>query len=305
MSKINFSTVSRWLTIEHLVHGVMIVFALASVGNLVEFMSHGHNLVTAWGVGLALGGGLVAVSIMFTKVDIHDRGTFWPMLAAMLAMGVLSGWMQTIAYSATGTLWIAALQGFGFPLVGECLLAYASAMFTHSERKRRQAQADDAIEQRIADAIDEAMQSIDVSGARKHVEKAADRIVKSKMDALLAKRIGTIPPAEPAASQDIADNHKPSVSELNEARQRLAHERQRAITELIGGYGPLSTTELVTKLAEDRNIQASERTVRADCSQLEATGQLVKDGRRWAQPMAIASLLPAQPVATVNGKGAH
>lgn len=302
MSTINFSTINRWLTIEHLVHGVMVVFALASVGNLVEFMSHGHNAITAWGVGLALGGGLVAVSIMFTKVDIHDAGTFWPMLAAMLAMGLLSGGMQTIAYHATEPLWVAALQGFGFPLVGECLLAYASAMFAHSERKRRQAQADEQIEQRIADAIDDAMRTIDVSGAKRHVEKAAEQIVKSKMSALLAARIGTQPATETGNFLQTAETGRPDIAELNAERQRQIAERRGNILHLFATYGEMGASDLQSRLQDDCNVKTSERTVRDDLAALVDDGELMKSGRgRWDVSRAIAEALPTMEAPVLNG----
>ena len=140
MNGLNFSTTVRKVaTIEHLVDGVMVVFALASIGNISEYMKgHGHNPVTAYGVGIALGLGLVAISIMLARTPTDDRRTFGSMLAATLAVGLLSGTVQALAYyEHTGNIYTACLQGYGFPLIGECLLAVAMAMHTASERKRR------------------------------------------------------------------------------------------------------------------------------------------------------------------------
>lgn len=180
----------RHLTIERLVHVVIVVFAVASIGNLWEFMKEGHNVATAAGIGVALGLGLVAASIMFTKVDPNNTRTFWAMLIGMLAMGLLSGTMQTIAYSKSASLWVAILQGFGFPLIGECMLAYATALYADSERKRRAQLADEEIEGRINDSISYALASIDISSTQRYVEERAADILRHKMDAIVAKRIG-------------------------------------------------------------------------------------------------------------------
>jgi len=201
--------------------------------------------------------------------------------------------------------------GLSLPVVGELGVSLAVAAYEQEQKAKRLAAADDQVEEKINAAVDLALSDIDMSSTKKDIEAAARKIVKNKLDALLARRTGTPTPAEPAASQDIAGSNKPSVADMNEARQRLAHERQRAITELIAAYGPQTTTELVTRLQDDRGITASERTVRADCSQLEATGQLVRDGRRWALQMTLiarptdgawAELPESQPV-HVNGKG--
>ena len=106
---------------------------------------------------------------------------------------------------------------------------------------------------------------------------------------------------EPAESPQIADTERLPIAELNAERQRLIDGRQAAIISLIAAYGPLSTTELVTRLAEDRDISTSDRTVRSDCAALADAGQLVRSGRKWDVARAIAETLPTMGQPVLNG----
>lgn len=189
------ATVRKAATVEHLVDLVMIVFALASIGNVSEYMvKAGHNVVTAYGVGIALGLGLVAISIMLARVPTDDKRTFASMLSATLAVGLLSGTVQALAYyDHSANVWTACLKGYGFPLVGECLLAVAMAMHTSSERKRRSKLADDGMEERINDAISDALATIDIGGMQGYIEQQAGLILKHKMAEIVARRTGQLP----------------------------------------------------------------------------------------------------------------
>lgn len=311
------NSLKKAATIEHLVDGVMIVFALASIGNISEYMKgHGHNSVTAYGVGIALGLGLVAVSIMLARTPTDDRRAFASMAAATLAVGLLSGTVQTLAYyDHTGNVWTASLQGFGLPLVGECLLAVAMAMHTASERKRRARLADDGMEERINDAISEALANIDISGMQAHIEKQAGLILKHKMAEIVARRIGQTAPTPPRTDDDAhqnttnGENVTPgfgpqNLPKANDARQQMVEERRAAIVELCESYGAMGAPDLAKRLRDDRGIVASAQTVRDDCRAMVDARQLVTVGRKWDVARTI-SALPTATQPTRNGNGKH
>lgn len=318
MNNFNFSTTVRKVaTIEHLVDGVMVVFALASIGNVSEYMKgHGHNPVTAYGVGIALGIALVAVSVMLARTPTDDRRTFASLLTATLAVGLLSGTVQTLAYyDHTKNVWTASLQGFGFPLVGECLLAVAMAMHTASERKRRARLADDGMEERINDAISEALAGIDISGMQAHIEKQAAVILKHKMAEIVARRVGQsapLPRSEDDAHQittngteDTTGFGPQNLPKANDARQQMVTERRLAIIQLCESYGAMGAPDLAKRLRDDRGIVASAQTVRDDCNALVDARQLVAAGRKWDVARTISTALPTTPAPVLNGNGQH
>lgn len=303
-------------TIEHLVDGVMVVFALASIGNISEYMKgHGHNPVTAYGVGIALGLGLVAVSIMLARTPTDDRRAFSSMLVATIFVGLLSGTVQALAYHEhSRNVWTACLQGYGFPLIGECLLAVAMAMHTASERKRRARLADDGMEERINDAISEALANIDISGMQAYIEKQAGVILKHKMAEIVARRVGQSTATPLSRTDDdahqITTNNTPSfgpqnLGKANDARQQLVEERRAAIVQLCQSYGAMGAPDLAKHLRDDRGIVASAQTVRDDCNALVDAGQLVAVGRKWDAPRTISAVLPNTPAPVLNGNGNH
>lgn len=277
-------------TIEHLVDGVMVVFALASIGNISEYMGgHGHNPVTAYGVGIALGLGLVAISIMLARTPTDDRRTFGSMAAATLAVGLLSGTVQALAYyEHSANLWTACLQGYGFPLVGECLLAVAMAMHTASERKRRARLADDGMEERINDAISEALAGIDISAMQAHIEKQAGLILKHKMGEIVARRTGTsntLPPtvdadAPPSATTTpIGNADTPAFTERMTAgkRNKTAHRQEQLLQILLTEFNgqpsdTLNKTQLATRLGTTR------QTIGRDIEELTEQQRLSVNG---------------------------
>jgi len=183
--------VQKLLTIEHFVDAVMVVFALASVGNIAEYMvGHGHNPVTAYGVGVALGFGLVAVSVLLARIPPSDRGTFRFMLIATVAVGLLSGAVQFLAYWEHGqTVITAGIQGFGFPLIGECLLAVAMSIYTEAQKRKRLSASDDAMNERINMFVNQSLDDVDLSKMTTYIERQVGLIVRNKIDNIVQQRI--------------------------------------------------------------------------------------------------------------------
>ncbi len=295
MNGFNFSTTVRKVaTIEHLVDGVMVVFALASIGNISEYMKgHGHNPVTAYGVGIALGLGLVAISIMLARTPTDDRRTFASMLAATLAVGLLSGTVQALAYyEHTGNIYTACLQGYGFPLIGECLLAVAMAMHTASERKRRARLADDGMEERINDAISEALANIDIGGMQSYIEKQAGLILKHKMAEIVSRRTGTsntLPPTvdaeqgpSPLQSPEFNVSQTPDIDTvrakaLAAKRTIKAHRQEQLLSILLTEFNG-QPADVLDKTALGKRLGATRQTIGRDIEEMQAQQRVSING---------------------------
>lgn len=286
----------------------MVACAVASFDNVRSFFAaiHATGLI-ATGLGVAIGAALVMAAGLLSGMGNDWRNPRFQLVGAVtLLLALLSGGVQAAAYFAHGlSLWAAVALGLSLPVVGELGVSLAVAAYEQEQKAKRLAAADDQVEEKINAAVDLALSDIDMSNAKRDIEAAARKIVKNKLDTLLARRIGA--PMPPPGNDETANsNHSAAfgpnkLPEANEARQRLAGDRQRAIVELISSFGPLTTTNLVQRLQDDRGIAASERTVRGDCSQLEAAGELVKDGRKWAAPLAIATTLPEPVAIYANG----
>lgn len=323
MDNFNFSTTVRKVaTVEHLVDLVMVVFALASIGNVSEYMvKAGHNVVTAYGVGVALGLGLVAISIMLARVPTDDGRTFASMLVATLAVGLLSGTVQALAYyDHSANVWTACLKGYGFPLVGECLLAVAMAMHTASERKRRARMADDGMEERINDAISDALANIDIAGMQSYIEKQAGLILKHKMAEIVARRTGQLdngfvqPPqlidnanVQPVAPGDvqkpqIEQTPAPTLNSLelaNEQRQAEIEQRRSHIMNIMSEYMTLGVSELHKLLGGDE--VCSRGTLNNDLKALADANMVYNADRKWHIVSAVSVELPTMAAPVLNG----
>jgi len=323
MNVSNFSTTVRKVaTVEHLVDLVMVVFALASIGNVSEYMVHaGHNYVTAYGVGIALGLGLVAISIMLARVPTDDGRTFASMLVATLAVGLLSGTVQALAYyNHSANVWTACLKGYGFPLVGECLLAVAMAMHTASERRRRTRLADDGMEERINDAISDALANIDIGGMQSYIEKQAGIILKHKMAEIVARRTGQfdasivqpsapvdVPIVQPTTKGDeqsaqIEQTQAPMLNSLdlaNEQRQAEIEQRRAHILNIMSEYMTLGVSELHKLLGGDD--VCSRGTLNNDLKALADAGHVYNADRKWHLVSAVSVEPPVMAAPVLNG----
>lgn len=110
-------------------------------------------------------------------------------------------------------------------------------------------------------------------------------------------------------SGETKNSHENSVEKFgelsvegNEGKRRKAEERRNAICDLIGIYGPMSAPELKDKLMADRNIKASEDTIRDDCNALVDEGQLARDGRKWGRSQVKAIPMPVEFFTNGQGK---
>jgi len=308
MSKLHF--IKAHLNNKTVVHLAMLAFAVTSSLNVASFfVATHHHVVVASTIGLALGAGLMAVSIYLSNQDTSNRVNFLMLLAAAICMALLSGQIQTMNYRLHGldTL-TAVLLGYAPPFTIEILLALSVSLAERNERERVQRDSKSHIKNSVASTMADAFKDIDTARIQRHIDKQVDGVVRAFVDDALSEMLndlgsttGNDEPAKPTEKRQIADYSPESLPVANEKRQQLATERQQAIATLLAGYGPLSTSELRQRLAEDRGITASDRTIRADCNKLVETGEVAKDGRKWAVVASIAETLPSVGEPVLNG----
>lgn len=308
MSTINH--IRQHLTNKTVVHLAMAAFAITSTLNVAGFfVATHHHVIIAGSIGLALGAGLMAVSIYLSNQDMSNRISFGLMAFASVCMALLSGQIQSMGYQLHGLdPFTARLLGFAPPFVIEILLALSVSLAERNERERVRRDSKAHIKDSVATAMTDAFRSVDTARIQRHIDRQVDSVVKAFVDDALGEMLAELRPStgkqtttETEESQQIAASDRPSIADMNAERQRQIEERQQAIINLLAAYGPMSTSELATKLEEDRGIKASDRTIRSDCGTLEGAGDIVKDGRKWSMVQRITEKLPTIRQPALNG----
>ena len=182
-------SISRFFTVERLVHSIMVVFALASVGNVSSYLqAHGHHPLTSYALGVALGGVLVVTAMALADVDYeYERERFWFMVVVVVVIGLLSGTVQTWAYGSHEGMDIASarLMGYGFPVVCEGLLAVYIATYGTTRRRKNIRLATEGTAETVAGAVAEALADVDVTKVRKYVERRVDGLTRAIVDGVI------------------------------------------------------------------------------------------------------------------------
>ena len=192
-------TITKLLTIEKLVHTIMVVFALASVGNVSSYLqAHGHTALTSYALGVALGGVLVASAMLLADVDIeHEPWRFGFMVFIVLAVGLLSGTIQTQAYASHEGMDLrnARLMGYGLPLLCEGALAVFVSVYGATRRRKNIRMATEGTAEQVAGAVAEALADVDVTRVRKYVEKRIDGLTRAIVDQTIYELMPVVTPS--------------------------------------------------------------------------------------------------------------
>ena len=301
----------RFFTVERLVHSIMVVFALASVGNVSSYLqAHGHHPLTSYALGIALGGVLVVTAMALADVDYeHERERFWFMVGVVVVIGLLSGTVQTWAYGSHEGMDIASarLMGYGFPIACEGLLAVYIATYGTTRRRKNIRMATEGTAEQVAGAVAEALADVDVTKVRRYVEKRIDGLTRAIVDGVIDDLMPTIPQAVPQieaseVEQPLSniepslplDSDKITVFETNldkVNRDRSAKASQRRLKFLSVLESSLSKDELNFAQVGRELDNVSGQTIANDLKWLEEQGywkngsdwQMTDKGRAWLE----------------------
>lgn len=278
--------IRKIFTVEHFVHAIIVAFACASVANIASlFKEAGHSEV-GYALGAALGFALVAVSIMATKIDRDAEPlAFRAALVTATALAILSGAIQSRAYSLHLPLQWAVLVGFGIPICGEVLLAFVAAEFDAASRRKRIRVAAEGSREKIADAIAEAMSDVDVSEVKADVEKQVKIIVRHQVKSIAAEMMGKdmTPAAKPSemssnaprAVSPLTGAKGATVEKMNEVKRDKVTARRAEILDYIGegGHKPAEFAKLVAGV-----LNVTPRTIGRDLSAMQESGLISVNG---------------------------
>lgn len=288
MNMIN--SIKAHLTNKIIVHASMLAFAVTSTLNIANFfVATEHNLFVASSIGLALGGGLMAVSIYLSKQDFGKGLSFWTLLTATVAMALLSGQIQSMGYQKHGLdLYTANLLGFAPPIVAEVLLALSVSLAERTERERIQRDSKQFIKDSVAESMTTAFRNVDASRIQKHIERQVDHVIRAFVDdalgEMMAELNATGSPMVPLNVQNSQIEHPgtPIVTSLdlaNEQRQADVEQRRQHILNILREHMTLGVSDLHAILGGDE--VCSRGTLNNDLKALADANLVYNADRKW------------------------
>ena len=166
------------ITNERVGHAAIFIFAVSSTLNIAGYLkNHGHNVGFAWALAIALGLIVVSMSFMLSKSRDKQSYAFKMKLFGTLAICLLSGWIQTLAYMEHSlNIWLASLFGFGLPLVGEMILALSIAEHEVEQRDLQVQNIQENNEQKLLLTYSKMLDSVDVTKAKQQFQSEVDEL---------------------------------------------------------------------------------------------------------------------------------
>lgn len=321
--------IKQFLTNKTVVHAAMLAFAITSTLNIAGFFvaTHHHILVAA-SIGLALGAGLMAVSIYLSRQELWSQN-FWMLLVAAVFMALLSGQIQTMAYQKHGLdSFTSFLLGYAPPFIVEILLALAVSLAERTEREQVQRDSKRFIKDSVAESMTTAFRSVDVSRIQRHIEKQVDAVIKAFVDDALGEMMAelnngrqaedppVVQPAKPveqpvAQSEDTKDDqnnrieHSPKIvlDAFNAQRQAEVEQRRQQVLNILSEHLTLGCSELHILLGGEE--VCSRGTLNNDLKALAEDGKVYNADRKWHIISAIQVELPGVTAPTTNGLNGH
>lgn len=284
------------LSLGALIHIIMVAFAAASLGNVREFfVSAGHPSEVAWALAVALGLGLVTLAIMLTRIDREaEPDTFKWLVIAASTVGLMSGCLQSSAYSRHLSGAWPLLLGFGGPLVGEVLLAVAASAYGKAKRRAEFRGVGENIEAAVSTFLVDAIDSMDRTLIQKNVEKAINRMAitavssvsqkamrfyeQEREPAQIEQAIVQLPVQESVQLDAVQPCNMPNYAKLNgleRANEQRRIDRLNAQTVMLNAYrdNPDASLRDVAKM-----VDKSPGTIRNWLKELEEQNMVTVNG---------------------------
>lgn len=326
MNQLQF--IKQFLTNKTVVHAAMLAFAVTSTLNIAGFFiaTHHHFLVAA-SIGLALGAGLMAVSIYLSRQELWSQN-FWMLLVAAVFMALLSGQIQTMAYQTHGLdRFTSGLLGYAPPFIVEILLALAVSLAERTEREQVQRDSKRFIKDSVAESMTTAFRSVDISRIQRHIEKQVDAVIKAFVDDALGEMMSELnngrqaeavpveQPTKPVDQPDATTDDQSSQTEqpkapmmntldlANAQRQAEIEQRRQQVLNILSEHLTLGVSELHILLGGE--AVCSRGTLNNDLKALAEAGQVYNADRKWHIISAIRVERPDVTAPTTHGLNGH
>ncbi len=291
-------SISRFFSVERLVHSIMVIFALASVGNVSSYLqAHGHHWLTSYALGVALGGVLVVTAMALADVDYeHERERFWFMVGVVVVIGLLSGTVQTWAYGSHEGMDIASarLMGYGFPVVCEGLLAVYIATYGTTRRRKNIRMATEGTAEQVAGAVAEALADVDVTKVRRYVERRVDGLTRAIVDGVIDELMpaesvregsssvplpmATIETHNTTPSAVQTPNGRSPLDDANAQRTTRADERRTQLLHILIDEFNGVDADTLNKTELGARLNTTRQTIGRDLNVLQQSGLLSING---------------------------
>lgn len=177
-----------------LIHTIMVIAAVASYGNIHDYLQAGHaSNLTAHALATVLGAALVVSSSRLTKLNLarvgHDRN-MQVVVGVALATACVSGLLQSAEYIAHGYSWLSGTAlGFGIPILLEVGPALSVALIKNIDENERTDSLKRNMAVKINDAISTALDDIKADDIRKEVEYAAQIFTREFVDSVTGEML--------------------------------------------------------------------------------------------------------------------
>lgn len=284
-------------------HVVMWSFAAASIANVESFFAtlHPGLPVLSWGLGIALGIGLVVMAGLLSGMvwDIKDA-RFQVVLMVTTGLSLLSGGIQAAAYAAhMGSIYAAIIVGLALPVIGELGVAIAVSAYSQAQRRQRMADAQNQLSDGVRAQIGDAIANIDRSKIEAQVNRAATLVTKAIVDSTIDDMLSDLRKESPAISSAVnnesakpdsdltPDGAEASVinTEINgftqkmaDAKRKKSTERQTTLLDILRNEFNGMEAEVLNKTELGGRLGCTRQTISSDLDALRKSGLLNLNG---------------------------
>lgn len=270
----------RVLSIETAVEVILVIFAVANFSIISDYFLHsGLNKITSYSVGALLGGILITVALMLSKVE-KDHKDFKVFVVVTAIVAIFAAILQVLAYHTITHDWITSIiKGAGFPLI-EVLVAYSASLFTsyikskeeeilEEEKRRKLIEEKSEFEDKTRKMRNEGLEKVVRAVAKSFDNLDVDAITEQVAPFLNKVAVGQAKGIVQQLDPTVAINNSDVVAieqvqmlpelllQITELQAKVAHyEKENAHLELQIAAQPLVQTEVANNLAQNQDETA-------------------------------------------------
>ena len=278
-------------SVSFLLLGLICVFALNSIGNVQQYVSHYHNHWTGDVLGIAFG--TVVFVCAYIAATTHAT-TRWVGIVIGTVFGIASAYFQTNLYTSEGMQLSTALALSYIPiLAGEVGLALLESLYSKQHREQHTVET---TAQHKAELQEKEAQIIALTAKLEHAQQQLaaldlhpkvalpDNILQAVAEKLpqLILANGHLPGTNGTASLLEVPQRSGDLDAANDIRAAQKQQRKTAIPAILAqAKKALSTSELAQALHVSYGYEVSNDSVRRYCQELMDEHVLESMNRKW------------------------
>jgi hypothetical protein len=278
-------------SVSFLLLGLICVFALNSIGNVQQYVSHYHNHWTGDALGIAFG--TVVFVCAYIAATTHSN-TRWVAIIIGTVFGIASAYFQTNLYTSEGMQLSTALALSYIPiLAGEVGLALLESLYSKQHRAQHTA---DVTAQLHVQLLEKDAQITALTAKLEHAQEQLtaldlhskialpDQILQAMADKLPQMIVANahLPGVNGTASTPEVPQRSGDLDAANDIRAAQKQQRKTAIPAILAQTKKaLSTSELAQALQASYGYEVSNDSVRRYCQELMEEQVLESVNRKW------------------------